>query len=94
MLETYQIRIFVEEHDTKDGRQFTSYKCLEKSGKKRDLKFTREVKVLPTEDCFIVVAKNNINRDSLRQYPCYWVKQIEEIVPLEKVTQDLNEYFD
>ena len=48
MLETYQIRIFVEEHDTKDGRQFTSYKCLEKSGKKRDLKFTREVKVLPT----------------------------------------------
>lgn len=94
MEETYQIRLFVEEHETREGKRFTSYKCLEKSGKKRDLKFTRDVKDPPEEDCFIVVAKQDINRDSLRQYPCYWVKQIVEIVPLEKVTQNLNEYFD
>lgn len=94
MAETYQIRIFAEEHETKDGKHFMSYKCLEKSGKKRDIKFTRDVEDLPEEDCFIVVAKCNINRDSLRQYPCYWVKKIEEVVPLEKVTADLGEYFD
>ena len=94
MGELYQIRLFVEEHETREGKRFTSYKALEKSGKKRDLKFTRVVKDAPTEDCFIMVAKEDINRDSLRQYPCYWVKKITEIIPLEKVVSDLSEYFD
>lgn len=78
-----EIRILVKEVTTKDGKKFNSYKAVQKDGKLIDLRFTKEVKPLPEEDCFIVVEEKNINIDNSRLYPRCWVKRIEEIKPFE-----------
>lgn len=87
-------RIYVSERVTKEGAKFNTYKILETATHKRvDLRFTRACLPLPTEDCIIVVHKDNINKDLNRDYPCYWVKEITDTLPLQLSTADVSKYF-
>lgn len=87
-------RIYVSEHTKKDGTKFNAYKILETATHKRvDLRFTRAC-VPPVEDCILVVKKGNINKDTNRDYPCYWVKEIEDTLPLALSTVDVSKYFE
>lgn len=87
-------RIYVTEHTKKDGSKFNAYKILETATHKRvDLRFTRAC-VPPIEDCIIVVQKSNINKDTNRDYPCYWVREIEDTLPLGLSTADVSKYFE
>lgn len=94
MEKSYTIKIKVNHVKLDDGREFDTFKAVQKDGKLVDLKFTREVKKTPTEDCYIVVARDKINLAKRQEYPCYWVKEIVEIIPFEKQEEDLSEYFD
>lgn len=87
-------RIYVTERTTKDGAKFNTYKILESATHKRvDLRFTRACSPTPTEDCVIVVHKDNINKDLNRDYPCYWVKEVTDVLPLQLSTADVTKYF-
>ncbi len=94
-----KVRIKVQERQTKEGKKFNVYKSVDKKGVFTDLKFTKacsENSPLPKEDCYIVVNTKNINLDENRLYPCYWVKAIENIFPLEnerKADDRLTENF-
>lgn len=103
MLETktyIKVRVKVQERQTKEGKKFNVYKSVDNKGVFTDLKFTKacsENSPLPKEDCYIIVDVENINLDEQRLYPCYWVKKIEQIFPLEKerkVDSSLTENFD
>lgn len=93
-MKTYTIKTKVTHIKLDDGREFDTYKAVQKDGKIVDLKFTRDVKNLPTEDCYIVVAGDKINLAKKREYPCFWVKEVSEIIPFEKQEEDLTEYFE
>ena len=75
------------------GNKFTAYKAVTKQGKKIDCRFTKEVSILPTEPCYIVVDDDKANVDTNRQYPVLWVKEVKEILPFES-NNNLSDFFD
>jgi len=95
-----KVRVRVEERQTKEGKKFNVYKSVDNKGVFTDLRFTKacsESGPLPKDDCYILVKEENINLDNRRLYPCFWVKEIEKILPLEntrKVDSSLRERFD
>lgn len=88
-----KIKLLVGSAKTKEGKKFTTYKVLTKEGKKIDCRFTKAVKNIPEKSCYIHVEDKNINLDSQRLYPCFWVKQIEATEELES-TSKLDNYFE
>ena len=87
-------RIYVTQCERKDGTKFPAYKILETAThRKVDLRFPRTV-TAPTDDCFIVVPKSKINKDNNRDYPCYWVREITDTLPIAVSTADVSKYFD
>lgn len=90
----YEIRLKSKEVELDNGKKFLTFKAVEKDGTLRDLKFTMKVKNVPTGDCMIVVDSSNINLDKNRQYPCYWVKAIDEVKEIEVKEQDLSSNFE
>ena len=80
-----KIKIIVKEMQTKEGKKFLSYKAVKIDGKLIDCRFTKEVKNLPTETCFINVEASNINIEKNCVFPKLWVKKIESIDPTTRV---------
>lgn len=76
-----------------DGTEFLSYKAYTKRGWV-DLKFPKTVENTPKENCFIFVEKENMNINRKKKFPEIWVKEIKEIKPLEKVEQNISDYFE
>lgn len=87
--------IEVTDVQTKDNppRKFKAYKTVDKSGRKMDVRFTHDCSNVPTEVCTIVCIKDNCNVDTRRQYPILWVKEVEEILPIERKS-NVNDFFD
>lgn len=89
-----RIRVKVTEIKT-ETNTFNAYKALGKNKKWVDLRFTKDVTNLPKEDCYIIVHTDNINYTENYLYPRFWVREIEEIVPIEtRTTQDATEFFE
>ena len=87
---SYLLKIYVKEGEKKaDGKKFNYYKTTDKQGKLVDVRFTKECRNIPTKTSMIVVKAENINLDIKREYPCYWVKAIEEIREVEYKQNDL-----
>ena len=85
--------IEVKEITAKNGNKFTAYKTIGKGGRKLDVKFTRDCKLLPTEPCTIVVAQQDANVDTSRVYPCLWIKNVLRIETTERKS-NLDDFFD
>lgn len=83
-----EIPVLVKELETKEGKKFNVYKAVQNNGKLIDLKFRREVKNLPEQNCIIRVLPENVNIDKTRRYPALWCKKIEEIITPTYNTSD------
>lgn len=97
-METKKLKVRVTERTTKEGRKFNAYSTFSKNGRRTELKFTKGVKDVPTEDCYIEVAKTDMNLNTSGEYPVVWVKNviaIEEIAEViaEKNSQAIDDYF-
>lgn len=89
-----EVKVKVYHKQTKDGKKFDTYRAVQKDGKLIDCKFRKDVKVLPTEDCIIVVKVKNMNISYSKEYPALWMAEIEDIKPIEKLSkQNLNDLF-
>ena len=89
MSKIYEIKIIVKEQETKEGKKFNTYKVVESNGKLVDCRFRKDVEGLPKKTCIMVVKQENINYDERREFPCYWVKAIEELKDIEVQEKDL-----
>lgn len=97
-METKKIKVIVTERQSADGRKFNVFKTFSKNGRSTDLKFRKEVRNVPTQNCYIVVNVDDMNVNTAGEYPVCWVKAIQEIVPLNEVNpannrEKINEYF-
>ena len=95
MVETkiYKVEIEHGVFEMDGGKKFDTYKAFTKDGKKITLKFTQAVANLPKENGFIYVSQGNINLDTSRKYPRFWVKHLEKFEPKVIEAQDLKDYF-
>lgn len=93
MEELLEIEIDCTERVNKEtGENFLSYRALSKKGY-IDLRFTRDVKELPTHACKIVVSKDKINVNRKSKFPVAWVSEIKQIKEFE-FKQNTSEYFE
>lgn len=76
-----KIEIIKKVATTKDGRNFDTFKGVQKDGKLIDVKFTKDVKNVPQESGIIHVLPEKVNIDKNRKYPVCWVKEIKEFEP-------------
>lgn len=84
--------IEINDITTTDGKKFKAYKTLANGGRKMDVRFVRECKNVPTENCVIVCDENDCNVDTTRRYPILWVKNVLRIEPFER-KNNLNDFF-
>lgn len=89
-----KIEILKRVRTTADGRNFDTYKAVEKSGKLVDLKFTKDVKNMPNESGFIYVENDKINLSNKSKYPVYWVKGVSRYEEYDKSKTDLSNAFE
>lgn len=80
MAKEIKIRVIeVKEVTTKNGNKFNAYKTVDKRGKKLDLRFTKEVTLLPKMPCTIIVDDDKCNVSTNREYPILWVQEVKRI---------------
>lgn len=89
-METKKIKILVQPRKTKDGRSFDTYKTTSKNGRLMDVKFRKEVKDLPSGNCYAIIDVDNMNIDKNREYPVLWVSQVESYETLENNSKEQN----
>lgn len=80
-VKNYRITVLVEEHKTKEGRTFPTYKAVTKNGALVDLKFRKEVTGIPSEKFIMEVSADKINQARNTQYPTWWVAQVISFEP-------------
>lgn len=85
----YKIKLIVKQGTKKDGKAFDYFKTADENGKLMDVRFTKDVKNVPSKTCFILVDEKDINLDSKREYPCYWIKHIVDIQEIAYTNNDL-----
>ena len=87
--------IEVKDIETKDvpPRKFKAYKTVDKTGRKMDVRFTRECSNTPSEPCTIVCDTQDCTVDTRRQFPILWIKNVQRIEPLERKS-NVSEFFD
>ena len=89
-METKRIIIKVQERKTSNGKSFNTYKAVTKNGRLIDAKFRKEVKELPTGDCYAVIGVDNMNVDKNKEYPVLWISAVEGYETLGEVASENN----
>ena len=80
-----KIKLIVKEYQTKDGsRKFNSYCLVDKEGHLNKCKFTKSVVNIPTQTCFIEVYADQLSHQTNIEFPCWWVRSIENVIAIEK----------
>lgn len=97
-METKKLKVRVTERTTKEGRKFNTYTTFSKNGRKTELKFRKDVKVLPEKDCYIEVAVEAMNLNTSGEYPVLWVEDVIAILDSKEVNAEsnakkINDYF-
>ena len=78
---TYEIVIRAKRiKGEKDGRKydFLAYEAYDNDGRKCKIRFTKDVKNLPTDagEYTFVIPKNKMNRDKSIKWREYWVQEV------------------
>lgn len=89
-METKKIQILVTPRKTSEGRSFNTYKTTTKNGRLMDVKFRKEVKELPTTNCYAIIGVDNMNVDANRQYPLLWVSAVESYESYKDNSKEQN----
>lgn len=84
--------IEINDISTPDGKKFKGYKTIANGGRKMDVRFVRDCKIVPVEPCVIVCDENDCNVDTTRRYPILWVKNVLRLEPFER-KNNLNDFF-
>lgn len=97
-METKKIKIVVNERSTKDGRKFLTYRTFSKNGRATEVKFRKEVKQLPSKNCYAIVNVDDMNLNTSGEYPVVWIKSVVtyedfETANAEANAEKINEYF-
>ena len=71
---------------------FLAYKGFTKKGW-IDLKFTKDVKEVPTKNGYIYVESDNVNVNRTGRFPVIWVKKVEKFEEIN-FAQKIEDYFD
>lgn len=83
------IKVVVTEK-AKDGKKFNVYETFDKKGNRMNLKFTKDVKDLPTATCYAKVNADDMSVDRRKEYPVVWVRAVVEYETLENVSAEKN----
>lgn len=89
-METKKIKILVQERTTSNGKKFDTYKAVTKNGRLIDCKFRKEVKDLPTANCYAVIGIDDMNIDKNKEYPTLWVSAVQGYESVGEVAQENN----
>lgn len=89
-METRKIKIKVAQKKTADGRTFNTYKTFSKNSRAMEVKFRKEVKLLPEKDCYVVVSEDAINVNDSGEYPVVWIKDVISIEDLQSAAAESN----
>ena len=93
MAKEIKIRVIeVNEVTATNGNKFMAYKTVDKRGRKLDLRFTREVTLLPKKRCTIIVADDKCNVSTNREYPILWVQEVLRIEDNTQRKSNVSEY--
>lgn len=93
----FKIRIYVSKKvNNESGEEFTAYDSKMSNGKWVNVRFTKDVEVRPTENCFIKIREGYCN---LNHQPngvtVLWISKIDEIVAFEnKKKFDMADFFE
>lgn len=74
---TKEIKIIPGHATTKDGREFTTYKAVQKDGTLMDCKFRKDITV-PDDVDAVVVAGGKFNVDRSKRWPVLWIAEVVE----------------
>ena len=89
-METKKIEIIVEERKTSEGKKFNVYKTFTKNGRKIDVKFRKEVRDLPTENCYAIINVDDMNVDKSKRFPVLWIAEVQSYEDVTAVRQENN----
>lgn len=93
-----KINLFAKKMKNKEtNEEFYSYFTQTKNGDFVTVRFTKEVKAQPKESCTILVKDAYLDyaqATEKRQFPCFWISKIENVIPLEIEKYDCSEFFD
>lgn len=89
-METTKLKVKVTERTAANGVKFNAYSTFSKNGRRTDLKFRKEVKNLPTKDCYIIVNTADINLNTAGEYPVCWVSAIQAIEDFATANAEAN----
>lgn len=86
-----EIKLYVEEVKTEDGKKFNAYHTFAKSGERVRVKMRKSVQKAPTENCIIKVEDNCVSADTSGRYPVLWVHEIAEVLAFDTVNEEQAE---
>ena len=85
------IEIIAKRVKAHDGREFTSYRAVQKDGKLMDCRFTRDAGAVPDGVVSVEVQPGFFNVSYAKKYPCLWIKKVERFITKD---EEVNSYDD
>ena len=90
-METKKIKIVVTEKTTTDGRKkFNTYHTYSKNDRRTEVKFTKDVKELPSKTCYAVINIEDMNLNTSGEFPILWVKGVVSYEDLAAASAEIN----
>lgn len=74
--EIIEVKLFITQLTTKDGKAFNAYHTYDEKGKKLKVKFRKEVTNIPSKDGIIYCDIDEISYQNNTQYPALWIHEI------------------
>ena len=88
-----KVKCLVGTAKTKEGKPFKTFKVITQDGEKVDCRFTQDCQNIPSASAYLYVKENNINRDTRKLYPCFWIKNVEKVEELT-FESNVDKYFE
>lgn len=87
------IEIVSKKMKTNDGKEFTSYRAVQKDGKLMDCRFTRDVGAVPDGVVSVEVQPGFFNVSYAKKYPCLWIKKVERFITRDEEVDTYDDLF-
>ena len=80
-----KIRLIVKEAKTKEGKTFPIFSTFDKENRRYKVKFTKEVKNVPDENCMLVFDSTDANISEDAYGPVLWISKITGTEKFERI---------
>lgn len=92
-MESKIIDIVVGKATSTDGREFTTYRAVQKDGKLMDCRFRKEVGAIPENIEAVEVTPGFFNVARNRRYPILWIKKVDRFITREDEVDTYDDLF-